>query len=62
VSHRDIQDCVGSAVPVLEKEFGMSHQDKAAGIVVDHQAIKHVFDWLLRPALFVGTKVRGGAS
>jgi hypothetical protein len=40
----------------------MSHQDKAAGIVVDHQAIKHVFDWLLRPALFVGTKVRGGAS
>lgn len=40
----------------------MSHQNKAAGIVVNHQAIKQVVDWLLRPALFVGVKVRGGAT
>lgn len=40
----------------------MSHQSKAAGIVVNRQAIKQVVDWLLRPALFVGVKVRGGAT
>jgi hypothetical protein len=40
----------------------MSHQDKSADIVVNHQAIKQVFDWLLRPALFVGFKTRSGAS
>jgi hypothetical protein len=45
-----------------EKEFGMSHQDRTSNIVVNHQTIKQVVDWLLAPALFAGMKVRSNAS
>ena len=40
----------------------MSHQDRMSNIVINHQTIKQVVDWLLPPGLFVGMKVRGGAS
>jgi hypothetical protein len=45
-----------------KKEFGMSHQDRTSNIVVNHQTIKQVVDWLLVPALFVGMKARGDAT
>ena len=40
----------------------MSHQDRAPAIVVNHQSIKQVVDWLLMPALFAGMRVRPGAN
>lgn len=40
----------------------MSHQDRMSDIVINHQTIKQVVDWLLPPALFVGMKVRRGAT
>ena len=40
----------------------MSHQDRTSNIVVNHQTIKQVVDWLLMPALFAGMKVRGTAT
>lgn len=39
----------------------MSQQDKASDIVVNHQTIKQVVDWLLAPALFAGMRTRKGA-
>jgi hypothetical protein len=39
----------------------MSQQDKASDIVVNHQTIKQVVDWLLAPALFAGMRTREGA-
>jgi hypothetical protein len=49
-----------SATPT--KELGMSHQDRMSRIVVNHQTIKQVVDWLLVPCLFAGLKTRGGAK
>lgn len=40
----------------------MSHQDRTSDIVINHETIKQVVDWLLAPALFAGMKVRGGAT
>lgn len=40
----------------------MSQQDRTSSIVINHQTIKQVVDWLLVPALFAGLKARGGAS
>jgi hypothetical protein len=40
----------------------MSHQDRTSDIVVNHQTIKQVVDWLLAPALFAGMKARSSAS
>ena len=40
----------------------MSHQDRTSGIVVNHQAIKQVVDWLFTSALFAGKRVRGNAK
>ncbi len=39
----------------------MSQQDKALNIVVNHQTIKQVVDWLLVPELFTGMRTREGA-
>ncbi len=39
----------------------MSHQDKASIIVVNHQTIKQVVDWLLSPSLFAGMASRRDA-
>lgn len=39
----------------------MSQQDKASDIVVNHQTVKQVVDWLLPPALFAGMRTREGA-
>jgi hypothetical protein len=40
----------------------MSQQDRASTIVINHQTIKQVVDWLLAPALFAGMKARRNAS
>lgn len=40
----------------------MSHQDRTSNIVVNHQTIKQVVDWLLVPALFAGMQARSNAS
>jgi hypothetical protein len=40
----------------------MSHQDRTSDIVINHQTIKQVVDWLLAPALFAGMSVRKGAT
>ena len=40
----------------------MSHQDRTSNIVVNHQTIKQVVDWLLLPSLFTGMKARSNAS
>jgi hypothetical protein len=40
----------------------MSHQDRMSDIVINHQTIKQVVDWLLPPALFASMKVRRGAK
>ena len=40
----------------------MSQQDRMSNIVVNHQTIKQVVDWLLAPALFAGMKARSNAS
>ena len=45
-----------------KKEFGMSHQDRTSDIVVNHQAIKQVVDWLFTSALFAGKRARGNAK
>ncbi len=39
----------------------MSHQDRTSDIVVNHQTLKQVVDWLLAPALFAGMRTREGA-
>ena len=39
----------------------MSQQDRTSTIVINHQNIKQVVDWLLAPALFAGMTARGGA-
>lgn len=39
----------------------MSQQDRTSDIVVNHQTIKQVVDWLLAPALFAGMRTRAGA-
>jgi hypothetical protein len=43
-------------------EFGMSHQDRTSKMVVNHQTLKQVVDWLLAPTLFAGLHVRRGAT
>lgn len=40
----------------------MSHQDRMSNIVVNHQTIKQVVDWLLAPALFGGMKAGVNAT
>jgi IS4 transposase len=40
----------------------MSQQDRASDIVINHQTIKQVVDWLLVPALFAGMQTRAGAK
>ncbi len=40
----------------------MSHQDRTSNIIVNHQTIKQVADWLLSPRLFAGMKARSNAS
>lgn len=40
----------------------MSYQDKTSDIVVNHQYIKQVADWLLMPALFAGMKTKCTAT
>lgn len=40
----------------------MSHQDRTSCIVVNHETIKQVADWLLPSGLFAGMKVRGHAT
>ncbi len=40
----------------------MSQQDKTSDIVVNHQTLKQVVDWLFMPQLFASMKARGGAS
>lgn len=40
----------------------MSHQDRTSWIVVNHQTIKQVVDWLLTPAVFACLKVRSTAT
>ena len=40
----------------------MSHQDRTSRIVVNHQTIQQVVDWLLTPALFAGMQARRMAS
>ena len=40
----------------------MSHQDRTSSIVINHETIKQVADWLLAPALFAGMLARSNAS
>ena len=40
----------------------MSHQDRKACIVINHQTMKQVVDWLLTPALFAGMSVLSVAT
>lgn len=40
----------------------MSQQDRTSDIVINHQTIKQVVDWLLVPALFAGMQIRVGAK
>jgi len=40
----------------------MSQQDRTSNIVINHQTIKQVVDWLLPPTLFAGMTARGGAA
>ena len=40
----------------------MSHQDRTSDIVINHETIKQAVDWLLPPLVFVGMKVRKGAT
>ena len=40
----------------------MSQQDRTSNIIVNHQTIKKVVDWLLVPALFAGKQVRSTAK
>jgi hypothetical protein len=36
----------------------MSHQDRSCSLVINHQTLKQVIDWLLAPGVFAG--LRGG--
>ena len=47
--------------PYPKKEFGMSHQDREP-IVINHQAIKQVVDWLIPPAVLAGSRARKDAK
>jgi hypothetical protein len=40
----------------------MSHQGRTSDIVINHQTIKQVVDWLFVPRLFAGMTVRAGAT
>ena len=40
----------------------MSQQDRTSDLVINHQTIKQVVDWLLVPALFAGMQIRAGAK
>ena len=40
----------------------MSHQDRASNIVINHQVIKQVVDWLFTPARFRGLRMRSTAT
>lgn len=40
----------------------MSHQDRSSDIVVNHQTIKQVVDWLFPPALFASMRAGSNAS
>jgi hypothetical protein len=40
----------------------MSHQDQPCPLVINHQTIKQVIDWLLAPAVFVRLPGRKGAT
>ena len=40
----------------------MSQQDRTSNIVINHQDLKQVVDWLFVPALFAGIKARSNAS
>ena len=40
----------------------MSHQDRLSAIVINHQTIKQVVDWLFVPALLAGMKTRVGGT
>jgi len=48
--------------PPPKKEFGMSHQDRKLPIVINHQTIKQVVDWLFASAVFAGKKARQDAK
>jgi hypothetical protein len=48
--------------PCPKKEFGMSHQDRMSDIVINHQTIKQVVDWLFAPAVLAGIKTRTGGT
>lgn len=40
----------------------MSHQDQPCSLVINHQTLKQVIDWLLTPAVFAGLSVRCQAT
>ena len=40
----------------------MSHQDRTSDIVINHQTIKQVVDWLIKPAVLAGMKARSDAK
>jgi hypothetical protein len=40
----------------------MSHQDRPSPLVINHQALKQVIDWLLTPAVFASLRARQQAT
>jgi DDE family transposase len=40
----------------------MSHQDRPSPLVINHQTLKQVIDWLLAPAVFAGSRGRKQAT
>src|SRR3954470_10759894 len=34
----------------------MSHQDRSCALVINHQTLKQVIDWLLAPGVFAGLR------
>lgn len=40
----------------------MAHQDRSGSLVINHQALKQVFDWWLRPAVFAHLRGRRQAT
>lgn len=38
------------------KEGAMSHQDRPCPLVINHQTLKQVIDWLLAPAVFASLR------
>src|SRR5215475_13973434 len=38
------------------QEKAMSHQDRLCSLVINHQALKQVLDWLLVPSVFAGLR------